>query len=535
MANKATLINQILSEYSKITVLDILNDSVMFELNGEKYEIFMFNDNMVPIVCTVNSEREYPHFMFNNVEKDGKCFRSICLFESGTIIEYIHTDVEKIRLCIEQLINLTEMSQNRIIEEYQKEFLVYWEHACGNKNKYSSHKYQLFLDDEESHQWLEQQIFKNDYVRLTKTERYFNDNNKKLYVDRIPVLYLPLKDIRKLVPPLAVQPWGANEIGDIINGATYQRISNDAYQEIVNLNYSRKAILLVFKLNSFCFGCVVEFKNSGTSKLLYKFESQIEKVIPISIKRCDFEFLNKQIGNQVCDKRINIVGAGSLGSYVAGELVRSGYRNITIIDKDIYEYENVFRHRVEHFSWGYSKSVLLEFKLNMLHPELNVKSINKYLKTDNIEECEIDTADIIIFTVGSSDVQLCLNEIFVKHEVHKPIIHTWLEHDGETSHVAVLNNFNDGCFECLFTDKQGNMCGNIINRANEKYIQYIRNGCGGTRVPYGNKTLLNASALVLKALNNLGDDNVIYSYLNDTVITEGFPKNERCNCCGIRK
>lgn len=533
MLNKNKLIKAIISKYPEICVLEDSSEGVIFELNGGKYEIFIYNDDVFPIVCTVDNYKNSPHFMYNCRVIDGKSYQSICLFEAETLIQYIHTDEEKIRLCIEQLIKLTNMSKRKMIEEYHKEFIYYWNIACKNRNRYADNKYQLFLDNEDSYQWLEQQIFKNEYIRMTTKKRFFNDSNRKVCVDRIPILYLPLIDIRMLVPPLNGKPWGASEICDIIRGITYQRISSDAYREIVESSYSKKSIVLVFKLNTLYFGCIVEFKNPGTAKLICKFESQIEQVIPIKIKRCDFEFLNNQIGNKTYDKKISIIGAGSLGSYIAGELVRAGYKNIDIIDGDNYGYENTFRHRIGYFSPGYAKSKILQSELNWLHPELNVKGINKNLDANTFKECNIDSADIVIFTVGSSDVQLQLNKVLRKNKFNKTIIYTWLEYDGETSHVVVINNADKGCFECLYTNEQGDLCGNIINKVTYKDVKYIRDGCGGTRIPYGNKTLLNTTSLLLKALSESNDNNTIYSYVKDTVICEDFPYNERCNCCGI--
>ena len=535
MVCRCDLIEEILKEYDEINSIEILESYVLFEIQENKYSLHMFTEDSFPTICIVDNDVSYPHFMLNVIEIEGYMHRSICLFEEGSIIKYIHTFEEKIHLCIDSLIELIHLPYDKIVEEYQKEFLFYWKRACNVKSKYDKLKYQLYLDYPEKYQWLEQQIFSGDIIRIAYTNRYFNDSNEKKAIDKIPALYLPLQDIRKLIPPTEKKEWSGKEICDILANPSYQRISTEAFNDIANKSYSEKSIVLIFQLNSLYFGCVVEFKNPGTEKLINKFETKIEKVIPIYVERCDFEFLNNQIGNKVHNEKISIVGCGSLGSYVATELVRAGYKNITIIDGDKYEAPNTFRHSITIGHWGYNKSILHAWQSKFMHPEINIETVGEFLTSENIEKCKVTESDIIIFTVGNSDVQLKLNKAFKKQNINKTIIYAWLEHDGKTSHIAVVNGFNNGCFECIFTDGNGDPCGNVVNVAPKNEIKYVRNGCGGTRVPYGNKTLLDATSMLLKVLDELQDKNVLYSYIDDSVIKKTFPLNERCNCCGVCK
>ncbi len=237
----------------------------------------------------------------------------------------------------------------------------------------------------------------------------------------------------------------------------------------------------------------------------------------------------------VAEKAV-VVGVGSLGSYVIDELAHAGYQNIAFIDDDKYEYANIFRHRAKWFSVAnWTKSKLVEFDMKHMHPELNVKAVDARLTEDNIAECIPDDTQLIIFTVGSSDVQLRLNKALAKRGTQAAVYYAWLEHDGETSHVAVVKSTDEGCFECLFTDGEGELSNNQINRTDPKTLVYSRNGCGGTRVHYGNRTLLTASALLLKALQDNPQKNTIYSYYEDAVHVQTFPRNARCNCCAICK
>ncbi len=532
METKKELLVRILNEYSCISVEKAETDYAEFELYGAKYAIHLFDDNGFPLVLAIDHAGNYPHFLYNDKIIHGHNYRYICLYESGSLIEFIHTDEEKVRFSISRLITLVELSSSEIVAELQKEFLYYWNSACSSKGKHARYEYQLFLDDDDTYQWLEQWHFKSNIIRFTKTERFFNDSSNKDFCDKIPVLYIPILDSTGIMPPLPGSPWSRREIVDIVGGLKHQRISSEAYQEICQTSYTNKEIILVFKLNSYFFACSVEFSNPGVEKLIVKFESRIIRVTPIRISRCDFEFLNEQIGNEPIYSTIAIVGAGSLGSYVAGELVRAGYNNIELFDSDYYDYANIFRHRLPYYYVHYKKH-LLASDLNAIHPELNISGQGKYIDSSNVEL--LRSADIIIIAVGNSDAELIINSALKQQGITVPVFHVWLEYDGATSHVAAIRDQEKGCFECLYTGQNGDYCPNIINRAPREEIKYIRNGCGGTRVPYGNKTLLTATALLITALEDETPENRVYSFVDNHFETVPFPRNERCQCCGVCK
>ena len=534
MAENNERIRLILSKYEEIEVVEEFDLGIKFKLFDIEYAIMFFNDNAFPTIFAIDDISQYPHFALREIPYNGQTFKSICLFEDGLLIEYIHPFEEKISLCIERLISLVKMSRFEIVKEYHKEFLVYWNARCITAGQYGQYKYSLFLDNDSEVQWLQQQIFKDKNIRITKPERFFNDAKDKQAVQTAPVLFLPIIDSRELLPPLKSSKWGADQINDIVHGVKYSRISEEAYNEIKNIEFHKKEIFLVFKLNNYCFGCMIKFSDSRKISLLNKFQSQIESVIPLKINRCDHAYLNSQIGNKTSDKKIAIIGAGSLGSYVANELIYAGHKNILIIDHDKFQYDNTFRHRVPWFANDLCKSFCVASTLNNIHPEINAQYMDVFLNEDNYKKILVDNnVELIIFTVGSSDVQLRMNKMLAQDSINIPVYYAWLEHDGETSHVAIVNSYEKGCFECLYTDEKGDLGENIVNKADKTTITHIRNGCGGTRVPYGNRTLLTASTLVLMAINDNKNGNWLYSYYNGKIDVQEFPKNGRCRICDL--
>lgn len=527
---------EILSTYENLDNIEEFEYGVKFKLFDVVYAIAFFNEKSFPSILVVDDTSRHPHFSLKEVNLNEHTYKSICLFEEGILIEYLYSFEEKISLCVERLISLVSMPRHELLKEYHNEFLVYWNAQCVTKGQYGQYKYSLFLDDDLNFQWLEQQVFKNKTIRITKHDRFFNDASDMYSIQTAPVLFLPIIDLRELWPPLPNSVWGQAQIKDIIQGVKYQRISSVAYDEIKNKEYHKKEIFFIFKLNNYCFGCMVRFANSNKESLLTKIKQQIVSVIPLKIHRCDYNYLNKQIGNNISDKKVAIIGAGSLGSYVADGLIHAGYKNLLVIDGDKFQHDNTFRHRIPWFANDYCKSFCVASTLNNVHPEINVQFIDEYLDENNYKKLLLENnVDVVIFTVGSSDIQLRMNKKFVHDHIEVPVYFSWLEHDGQTSHIAVVNDFSEGCFECLYTDSEGKLCENKVNKADKSTLRHIRNGCGGTRVPYGNKTLLTASAMILRALNDNNIGNWLYTYHNDQITVNNYPRNCRCKNCGLCK
>ena len=96
-----------------------------------------------------------------------------------------------------------------------------------------------------------------------------------------------------------------------------------------------------------------------------------------------------------------------------------------------------------------------------------------------------------------------------------------------------------GCFECLFTDSEGNMVNNQANITEDEVVEFytIRNGCGATRAAYGTSVLLRTTSVLLDVLKKEKNENNTGSYLVNispysVVYDEGAFIKEACCCCG---
>ena len=176
--------------------------------------------------------------------------------------------------------------------------------------------------------------------------------------------------------------------------------------------------------------------------------------------------------------------------------------------------------------------------LNLLHPELHIEAISGDIDIRSLSE-EMPDIDFLIFTIGSSDEQLKFNAALKKIKCKIPVIFVWLEEGGANSHILFINYQKPGCFECLYTDSNGDYVNNRARKNSTVVAEngIIRNGCGGTRAAYGTAILLRTTAALLDILRDYDEHKIIVNTLIDisperiTISDTEFPM-EACKCCG---
>lgn len=337
--------------------------------------------------------------------------------------------------------------------------------------------------------------------------------------------------------------WKSTNILDVLKGRAYKRIDTATYKAVKDEKIKGNETVLIFEMiinkQIVTFGVKIRFRKTSYNTLMEKIEHAVEKIECLKVNRCDYYYLNKQIGNDasVIGKQIAIIGAGSLGSYIAVELAKSGIKNLSLYDHDIIEKENILRHQSDFVWCDYSKVNALRYKLQKIHPEIIIKANKEYV-TDEILERDMNEFNMLIFAVGSSDVQLLANRFLKKVNFLKPVLYVWLEAGGIDSHILSIDYSQVGCFECLYTDEKGNLINNKVNKMTEEQIEenVIRNGCGATRVAYGTSILLRTTSTVLGVVQRLFNgelkENLLIDIDKSSIKYQGNKFIEsRCSCC----
>lgn len=100
--------------------------------------------------------------------------------------------------------------------------------------------------------------------------------------------------------------------------------------------------------------------------------------------------------------RVAIAGAGGLGSNVAMHLVRSGFKNLFLVDFDIVEESNLNRQFYFKDQIGQVKVNALKENLLRIYPDVNIHVLQKKITSDNVDAVFADY-DICIEAFDKAD------------------------------------------------------------------------------------------------------------------------------------
>lgn len=102
------------------------------------------------------------------------------------------------------------------------------------------------------------------------------------------------------------------------------------------------------------------------------------------------------------EKRVILIGAGSVGSMAALEFARAGVGRLTLIDPDTLEPENVCRHACNLDDLGRNKVDALAERIQAIHPHAHVEPLVEDVLTDPARlETVIDGADLVFISTDT--------------------------------------------------------------------------------------------------------------------------------------
>ena len=550
---------EILETYDNIDDIRVYSeDWIMFKLFEKDFLLFAPSKDdisSVAIIYLYNDEGlDFPHIQLKSYNMDEGTmlppgnYRYVCLYEQESVIQSLLSFETKIKDTINRLIKLLTMTKAEQENEFQQEFLHYWENfteeRCADvylKQDIKFCKLQKFTSGKIT-MYIEPDIRLMDLDSRNKK----NERNWQQHLET-EVFFIPIIDSRGILPPYNNHAWTIENVKEIIYGKQINHISTEIYLQLKKEIVSTRDVILVFEMNvvdtKVCFAVMIKCKNKSGRTLFEKINEDGIEISLIAVKRKDYLYLNEIIGNDriLYGKKVLLVGCGSLGSYVAPELVKNGAADIVLYDEDRLYDENRMRWIFGGLGVNSYKVDILGFFLEKIHPQVHAE-IHKNNLDEKALKSELQSADLIIFTIGNSDMQLKFNRILSKLDCKIPVFFVWLEAGGKYSHILTVNYEKQGCFECLYTNTDGQLVNNraMLNTEEQVGSSLLRNGCGGTRAAYGTSVLLRTVAALLNIMQKVfpGEikNNTLIDILPDKV---SYPTNiipmERCNCCGNRK
>lgn len=122
--------------------------------------------------------------------------------------------------------------------------------------------------------------------------------------------------------------------------------------------------------------------------------------------------------NKVINKTVLIIGCGGVGSYALETIVRTGIKNIIIVDNDIIDISNLNRQLMSlTTNIGLNKVDVWADRIKKINPDCNLIKINKFITKENIEELFIYNIDYVIDACDTLQTKLEIIKYCLNHKI----------------------------------------------------------------------------------------------------------------------
>jgi sulfur-carrier protein adenylyltransferase/sulfurtransferase len=145
--------------------------------------------------------------------------------------------------------------------------------------------------------------------------------------------------------------------------------------------------------------------------------------------------------------RVLLIGAGGLGSPAALYLAAAGVGTLGIVDADIVDETNLQRQVIHSTATlGEAKVDSAARTLRELNPDVEVKTYNEQLTSENIERVLGDGWDVIVDGADNFPTRYLVNDAAVFHDL--PLVHgSIFRFEGQ---ATVFKPHEGPCYRCLF-------------------------------------------------------------------------------------
>lgn len=495
--------------------------------------------------------------------------RNICLFDQESIM--IKPDMaEQVLIdAFDRAVTVLEMDAQTQKEEVLREFISYW----GADAKQSVRLY-MNLPEAMEHEYKEYTaIGQSAYCLLVSNS---TEESKELLVNNVGCDPNRVNDHK--MPCIRIR-LRATTLPPMTEGITWKSIRRFILDNITagQKRYFKKMLsvkakvinrLLLLAIPSSYgdqYACIwLHHDNSKGECLKNITNCYVEQVTSF---RIDAKYLLTRGGAEtgLLDKRVLLIGCGSVGGFLAESLCQCGIGTLDILDKDRISIENVHRHVLgfNDATTGGFKADLLKKRLDERFPYVEIDSLSFEDRTAEalLKDVErMSDYDLIVSATGNPTVDLAINDAICNGSDYPAFVACFNEPYGIGGHaIGVLKE--GGCLRCLYSDpisgELSSFQGSFVE-AGQSFSKSL-SGCAGTYVEYSvldsQQTATMASRLIIDILNGKCMQSKIVSWIGSpeklrnagfitseyysdfeqngaTMINRYFSRMERCRSCG---
>ena len=525
----------------------------------EDYDKKYLAEYMARVLLNNNEEVQIaiafaPHFPLSLPDifvKDNVSFRAhvgsegkLCLFDSSAILIKQELADQFVIDCFDQAVKILNIRPGSKVynDEVCREFDSYWL-SVMNKKAYSC------LDLQDIRYGEYPMVVANGVMVIANTKNEAEvllRNTFGFSVDKDAFertcLVVRIRDGSMMMPLSKQFRW--NAVRRYVLDNTSSSVKRQFRKFLGNkVKHFVRYLLLVYpaKEGDILFGFRIEFNNSRYCKIE---NSQTCKVENAFIERIDYQYLTMRGGATpiLKDKRVLLLGCGSVGGYIASNLCQSGVMNVDILDDDFFQPENVHRHwlgfdSISPKEYKYKANLMRE-KLQAQYPYADIAPLN--FVDRSAESFISDTSnlahyDLIISALGEPTINLEINRILNDNSIEVPFMCCFNEPYGIGGHVMAVNLDENSCLQCLYTDSISNELVPFRGSFAEPHQNFKKNlsGCSSAFVPYScldsQQTAILATRKAIDILNGCLTKNSIFSWIGspDTFLAQGFKLSEQ--------
>ncbi len=166
------------------------------------------------------------------------------------------------------------------------------------------------------------------------------------------------------------------------------------------------------------------------------------------LRQVIFAPLGEEGQERLIASRVLLVGCGATGSVIASTLTRAGLGELTIVDRDFIELNNLQRQILfdeEDIAAGLPKAVAAANRLRKINSSVSVKPLVADVNAENVEEL-IHGVDLVLDGTDNFETRYLLNDACVK--LNRP----WIYGGAVASYGASMTIIpgETACFRCVF-------------------------------------------------------------------------------------
>lgn len=205
---------------------------------------------------------------------------------------------------------------------------------------------------------------------------------------------------------------------------------------------------------------------------------------------------------RLAEKRVCLVGCGSLGSTVAAEFARAGVGSLVLVDPDVLEPHNICRHQASLADLGRFKVDAVSDVVRRISPSIEVTAavldVTESVDAMHATEDLVRGCDLLCCTTDTDESRMFLNDLALGLGI--PCIQTGL-HERARSGIVQLVRPGSACFLC----HRGKILDESAKRGSVAYSEASE--VSDLTVQPGLSAQINlvAEVAVLRALRVLGD------------------------------